>query len=65
MRSWKTTALGICAIVSALAAAGKLILDGDPSTNPDYGTLIPLILAGVANIFAKDATVGGNGTVAP
>lgn len=46
-KDWKTTAVGICLIVSALAGAAALWLDGDPNTNPDLGTVMTTILAGL------------------
>lgn len=52
--SWKTTLLGICTILAALAGAGKAILDGDPSTNADPATIIAAITAGVGLIAARD-----------
>jgi len=57
MASWRTTGLGICTIVAAVAAAGKAFLDGDPSTNPDWGTTIAAITAGIGLIFARDNKV--------
>jgi hypothetical protein len=57
MISWRTTALGICSILAAIAAAGKALLDTDPTTNPDWGLLVAAITAGVGLIVARDNRV--------
>jgi len=54
VNSWRTTGLGICTIVAALAGAGKVLLDGDPSTSPDWATVIAAITAGIGLIAARD-----------
>jgi len=59
MKSWKTTLAGVCAIVSALAAAGSAIAVGHPV---DYMTTFAAVMAGVGLITAKDSNVTG-GTV--
>jgi uncharacterized membrane protein YhiD involved in acid resistance len=62
MKSWKTTLTGVLTILVALASAAKALLDGDPSTNPDFGAIIAAITAGIGLIAAKDSNVTG-GTV--
>ena len=62
MKSWKTTTLGVLTILGVIIGAAKTMLDGDPSTNPDYTSIIASITAGVGLIMAKDANVTG-GTV--
>lgn len=57
MGSWRTTGLGVCTILAAVAAAGKALMDGDPSTNPDWGTTIAAITAGIGLIAARDNKV--------
>jgi len=57
MASWRTTGLGACTIVAAVAAAGKALLDGDASTNPDWGTTVAAITAGIGLILARDNKV--------
>jgi hypothetical protein len=57
MGSWRTTALGVCTILAAVAAVGKSLFDGDPATNPDWGTTIGAITAGVGLIMARDNKV--------
>lgn len=57
--SWRTTILGIIAIVAAGLGVAKAIIDGDPTTSPDYAALGAAIAAGVGLIVAKDAKVTG------
>ena len=59
MKSWKTTTLGICAIVSAVIGAATAMLQGHPV---DYTTVISAVMAGIGLITAKDSNVTG-GTV--
>lgn len=58
-KSWKTTTLGIVAIVTAALGVFKSVIDGDPATVPDYTALSAAIAAGIGLIFAKDASVTG------
>lgn len=60
------TVLGILAILSALAAAGTAIFDGDPATKPDLEILFKDIIVGVGLILAKGASnTGGSVPVTP
>jgi anti-sigma-K factor RskA len=54
MKSWKTTASGISAIVAAVAGAVQLLLDNNPATNPDWTTVIAAVTAGFGLVFARD-----------
>ena len=58
-KSWKTTTLGVLALVTLLAGAATAVLDNDPATTIDFGQLVPALLAAVAAIFSKDANVTG------
>lgn len=51
MKNWKTTALGIVTIISALSVAAKQWLSGGV---PDLSVLLPAIASGVGLISAKD-----------
>ncbi len=53
MKSWKTTILGICALLVALGTAGTAILDGDPATSLDWEQIIAA-LAGLGLLAARD-----------
>lgn len=59
MKSWKTTFLGIAAIISAVLGAVTSLVQGHPV---DYTTTISAVMAGVGLIAAKDNNVTG-GTV--
>jgi hypothetical protein len=54
MKSWKTTAAGIAAIVAALATAVGALFDADPLTMPDWGAVGAAIMAGIGLIAARD-----------
>jgi hypothetical protein len=58
-RSWRTTSLGIIAIVTAVAGFVRAVIDGDPATEPDIAALTAAIVAGAGLLFAKDAKVTG------
>ena len=51
--SWKTTVLGVAALLSALGGALTALLDGNPQTSVDLGQ-ITSALAGLGLIFARD-----------
>ena len=54
MSSWRTTVLGVLAVLGAVFAAAKALLDGDPITNPDWAVLWAAIMAGIGLIKARD-----------
>jgi hypothetical protein len=54
MKSWKTTVTGVCAILTVLAGAVKLLVDNDPATNPDWAATIAAVVAGIGLIAARD-----------
>lgn len=51
--AWKTKGTAIAALVTIIGPMAKLLLDGDPKTNPDWNTSIPLILAALGVLFAR------------
>jgi hypothetical protein len=55
--SWKTTVLGIIAIVMAALTVAKTLIDGDPATNPDWPMVISAVTAGWGLIVARDNSV--------
>jgi hypothetical protein len=57
MRSWKTSAAGLGAILATLATAFSQMWDNDPQTNPDWNIVLPLLFAGLTGIFARDNKV--------
>jgi hypothetical protein len=56
MKSWKTTVMGIMAILSALIGAAQGFIAGTPV---DWTATITAIMAGVGLIAAKDSNVTG------
>lgn len=58
MKSWKTTTLGIMAILTAVFGAVKAMIDNDPTTTFDAAVTASAIMSGVALIFAKDESSG-------
>ena len=52
-------------ILVAVGNAAKALVDNDPSTVPSWEVTITAVMAGIGLIVAKDATVGGTGTVPP
>ena len=52
-KNWKTTVVGIALLVGAVATAVVALLDGDPSTSLDIGSIIAA-LSGVGLLAAKD-----------
>jgi hypothetical protein len=53
----KTTVLGIATILTAISAAAIALLDGDPATSFDIGSVIAAVTAGIGLIMAKDAEI--------
>ncbi len=55
--SWKTSMAGIVAIVTAVLNAINLLMDGHPTTNPDWTATISAVMAGLGLLFARDNNV--------
>lgn len=54
--SWKTSALGLSAVLVAGGAYLKAAYDNDPATIPDTAALVAAVLAGIGLWFARDNT---------
>ena len=54
MKSWKTTAAGVGAILVAVGAALGAAFDGNAATNVDIAALAAACMAGLGLIFARD-----------
>ena len=54
MKSWKTTAAGIAAIIAAIALAISHQFDTDPATIADWSAVITALTAGVGLVLARD-----------
>lgn len=55
--SWKTSAAGWGAALAIIGAVLKQLTDGDPTTNPDWNTVIPAFLVAIGLSAARDNTV--------
>jgi hypothetical protein len=53
-KSWKTTAAGIGAILTALGSILTAYFDGNPDTVPDYAALVAAMIAGIGLLAARD-----------
>jgi hypothetical protein len=58
MKSWKTTAAGVCAILAALVEVTQAAISGNFAT-VNFAGVIAAVVAGFGLIFAKDAKVTG------
>lgn len=56
MKSWKTTVMGVLAILGAIISAATGLING---TVIDWTAVMAAILAGIGLIFAKDSQVTG------
>ncbi len=54
-KSWRTTTLGIIAVVTAVLGFVRATIDGDPTTEPDMAALSAAVAAGLGLLFARDA----------
>ena len=54
MKSWKTTAAGIAALIAAIALAVAHQFDSDPTTAADWSAVIAALTAGVGLVLARD-----------
>ena len=54
MKSWKTTAFGVGAILTAIIAALTAQFDADPLTVVNWTTTFAAIMAGIGLINARD-----------
>lgn len=57
MKSWKTTAAGVGAILVAAGSAMSAMFDNDPATVADWGAVIAAVIAGIGLISARDNNV--------
>lgn len=55
--SFRTTAFAVVGMLTILIRVAGQLLDGDPATNPDWGTEIPQLLAAIGLLFARDNKV--------
>lgn len=55
--SWRTSAAGLAAILTAGGTAITALVDNDPLTNPDWAALIAACIAGIGLLLARDNRV--------
>lgn len=55
--SYRTTILGVIAIITAVANAAQAVFDNNPATVFDLETTIAAVSAGLGLIFARDNKV--------
>lgn len=60
MKNWKTTVIGICAILGAVLTFVVALIDGDPATTPNIEAMIAAISGGIAGIGLVAAKDAGN-----
>jgi hypothetical protein len=61
MKSWKTTVAGISTVlITILTLIVNPLVDNDPNTVPKFDESIPIIVAGLIGVFAKDQDVKEN-----
>lgn len=54
MKSWKTTTLGVLAVIAALCGALTALWDGDAATDPNWTAVGASLLVAIGLIFARD-----------
>lgn len=59
IKSKYTTISGILGLVSLITSAASLLMDGNPTTNPDWAAIVPQFLLAIGLLFAKDFNVTG------
>ena len=57
LTSWKTTLAACILAVDAIMHAISAIIDNDPMTNPDWNTVVMLLVAAAGLLFARDSDV--------
>jgi hypothetical protein len=55
--SWRTSLFGASGLVIVLANTIARLLDGDPTTNPDWAAVAAAISACIGLLFARDHKV--------
>lgn len=57
-KSWKTTTFSVTSVLATiLTLVVNPLLDNDPNTNPMWSEAIPVIIAGLGLLFARDDSV--------
>tara|TARA_Y100000310_G_C20624758_1_gene785249 strand:+ start:1039 stop:1248 length:210 start_codon:yes stop_codon:yes gene_type:complete len=54
MKSWKTTAAGIAALLAVIATAIAAHLDGDASTTAEWGAVVTAVFVALGFVASRD-----------
>lgn len=54
IKSPQTTAGGITTLALVGAYIAQILMDGDPSTSPEWLLVMPLVISAVTLLFARD-----------
>lgn len=54
IKSPTTTAGGITTLALVAAYIAQVLADGDPSTNPEWMLIMPMVVTSIALLFARD-----------
>ena len=57
----KTTMMAILMIAQQIVSLVMALTDGDPATNPDWASAVPIIMAAVGFLFTRDQAAHDNG----
>lgn len=57
LTSWRTSLMGVLAIIGAVVSAATALLDGDPLTQPDWATLSAVVATSLGLLHARDNKV--------
>jgi hypothetical protein len=54
MKSWKTTAAGIAALLAVIATAVAAYLDGDAATTAEWGAVVTAVFVSLGFVASRD-----------
>jgi len=57
MKNYRTSLFGTGGILIIAANVASMLLDGDPTTNPDWSVIFAALMPSIAALFARDAKV--------
>ncbi len=57
MKNYRTSLFGTGGIVIIVVNVVSMLLDGDPTTNPDWSVIFAALMPSIAALFSRDAKV--------
>jgi len=57
MKNYRTSLFGTGGILIIVANVASMLLDGDPTTNPDWSVTFAALMPSIAALFSRDAKV--------